>query len=294
MFSAAILLAERYGFHVAGDIGDTKLSHSATESLLDPNASLWNWLAHDLRFYRTKHGLSLTQLGRIIGRSRGSVSACEHGRRRISDREATILDELWETGGHFARLLRFARLGHDPDWDREHLETEASSTVVRTYETSWVPGLLQTADYARASFKAAGLDPDPLVERRLARQELINRESSSVFWVVLDHAVLLRHVGGTPVMREQLTHLLHVAEQPNVSLRVVPLSAGAHMGQDGSFKLMKTRAGDVGYVEAPAGGRLILDSHEISSLQLRYDRIGAQALPESMSQSLIRECMEAM
>lgn len=270
------------------------MSHTETERLPDPDESLWSWLAHDLRFYRTKHGLSLAQLGRIIGRTRGSVSACEHGRRRITDREAVILDELWETGGHFARLLRFARLGHDPDWDKEHLETEARSTVIRTYESSWVPGLLQTADYARATFKAAGLDPDPLVERRLARHELIDRESPPVLWVVLDHAVLLREVGGGSVMREQLAHLLHVAEQPNVSLRVVPLNAGAHMGQDGSFKLMKTSAGDVAYVEAPAGGRLIMDSDEVVSLQLRYDRIGALALPEPMSRSLIRECMEAM
>src|SRR3954447_20181173 len=110
-----------YGDDVAGDFGDEFMAANQPGPLPDPNSSLWAWLAHDLRFYRTKHGLSLAQLGKIIGRTRGSVSACEYGRRRINDQEANILDKLWDTGGHFRRLLRFARLNHDPNWFEEHL-----------------------------------------------------------------------------------------------------------------------------------------------------------------------------
>ncbi len=94
---------------------------------VDPDSSLWSWLAHDLRFYREKYGLSQEAMGGIIRRSGSNLSNCEAGRRRITSKEAKSLDARFNTGGHFQRLLRFAQRGHDPDWHRQfvHLEKKA-------------------------------------------------------------------------------------------------------------------------------------------------------------------------
>ena len=221
----------------------------------DPNTSLWAWLAHDLRFYREKSGLSQEKLGSIVGRSPSSLSNCEAGRRRINENDARILDDLWETGGHFQRLLMFARLSHDPDWFREHISYEIRADNIRTFEGLWVPGLLQTPDYARASFTAAGVASiDDLVDERILRQEILSREDPPLLDIILDEAVLMRHVGGPAVMKEQLQRLVAISESPNIILRVIPFTEGAHMGQDGSFKILTGDFGDVTYVEAPPWG----------------------------------------
>ncbi|MCW2941096.1 MAG: transcriptional regulator, family [Actinomycetia bacterium] len=94
---------------------------------IDPKSSLWAWLARDLRFYREKHGLSGTQLGKIIGCVRSTVSNLEAGRYRLDDKQARALDKEWNTGGHFERLLWFAQTAHDPDWFRTYTQFEADA-----------------------------------------------------------------------------------------------------------------------------------------------------------------------
>jgi hypothetical protein len=230
-----------------------------------------------------------------MGRSRGSVSNCEAGRRRITEQEARILDRHWDTGGHFLRLLTFARAGHDPDWFKQHLEHEARASVLKIYELAVVPGLLQTADYARASFTAGGLtDIETLVASRLSRQEALDRPDPPTVWVLLDEGVLDHRVGSPEVMRAQLTRLLEVNRLHHVTVRVVPRTVGWHFGLEGSFKIMTTDTGDVVYTEACGGGRLITDPLEVRSFTLRHDRIGAWALPVDSSQALIASKMEAV
>jgi transcriptional regulator with XRE-family HTH domain len=269
---------------------------SVAESI-DPNSSLWSWLAYDLRFYREKHGLSLAQLGRIMGRSRGSVSNCEAGRRRITEQEARILDRHWDTGGHFLRLLTFARAGHDPDWFKQHLEHEARASVLKIYELAVVPGLLQTPEYARASFTAAGLkdtEVEAELTSRMSRQEALDKPDPPTVWVLLDEGVLDHRVGSPEVMKGQLSKLLDLSTSHHVTLRVVPKTVGWHFGLEGSFKIMTTDTGDVVYTEACGGGRLITDPLEVRSFTLRHDRIGAWALPVDSSQALIASKMEAV
>src|SRR4051794_18435530 len=96
----------------------------SARELLDPDASLWDWLACDLRFYRESHGLTGTQLGEIIGCVRSTVSNLEAGRLKLAEDQAKKLDAQWGTNGHFLRLLKFARAGHDPDWFRQYTQYE--------------------------------------------------------------------------------------------------------------------------------------------------------------------------
>ena len=94
-------------------------------------------------------------------------------------------------------------------------------------------------------------------------------------------------------MREQLAKLLELSALHHVSVRVVPWSAGGHLGQEGAFKVMTVGATDVVYTEASMGGRLAQGISEVESFAILYDQISVKALPEDLSRSLIQEVMEA-
>jgi hypothetical protein len=262
---------------------------------IDPNASLWDWLAHDLRRYRLKHNQTLEQIGRVINGTKGWVSNIENGRRRLGDAEAEKLDELWDTGGHFARLMMFAGKGHDPDWGRQHLAHESAASILKIYELAVVPGLLQTEEYARVSFTAAGSrDVEGQVAARMGRQEALSRPDPPMVWVLMDEGVLDHEVGDRQVMRGQLEKLLEVSQLRHISIRVVPWRVGWHFGLEGSFKIMSVGTGNVAYTEACGGGRLVWDSQEVRGYVLRHDRIGEWALPVDSSRQLIVSKLEAL
>jgi transcriptional regulator with XRE-family HTH domain len=262
---------------------------------LDPDSSMWDWIAADLRFWRLKHGLSGSQLGRIISCSRHTVSNLEAGRFKLTDAQAAALDRYFDLNGHFQRMLKYAREGHSPDWFREHLEYEARARQLKIYELAVIPGLLQTEAYARYQFTEAGVrDIEGQVAARMARQEILARQSPPFVWVLLDEGVVDRPMGGPEVMREQLAKLLDLSALPHISIRVVPKTAGWHDGLAGAFKVMTVDTSDVVYTEANGGGRLALSTLEVEGFAVRYDKIGAKALPEGSSRALISKLMEAM
>jgi DNA-binding XRE family transcriptional regulator len=264
---------------------------------LDPDSSMWHWIAYDLHFWRTEHDLSCAQLGQHLNCARQTVSNIESGRAdwKLSADQAKTLDNMWHLNGHFARLLKYARAGHDPDWFRQHLGHEAKASVLKIYELAVIPGLLQVEDYVRALFRAARhTDVEPAVESRMARQVALTRRNPPQTWILLDETVLLRRVGGAEVMRKQLARLLDVSELLHVTLRIVPLDAGAHVGLDGAFKVLTVGGSDMVYTEASGeAGRLSEDAQEIRSYSTRFDQIGAEALSREASRSRIKEVLEA-
>jgi hypothetical protein len=212
----------------------------------------------------------------------------------MNDYQARALDEHWQLNGHFGRLLRYARSAHDPDWFQEHVHYEARASVLKIYELSLIPGLFQTRDYARALLEAGQVveDVEAALEVRMARQEVLNNKPRPLLWVLLAESLLELPVGGPGVMKAQLSRLLEVSEFPNVTVRIVPRSAGAHPGLDGCFKILTVKEGDVAFVDAPEGGRLILGTIEARGFAVRFDRIGAVALPVGPSRTLIAHAME--
>ncbi|MFF5263591.1 helix-turn-helix transcriptional regulator [Actinomadura viridis] len=261
----------------------------------DPMVSMWTWLAHDLRFYRLKHGLSGERFGRIIGVVRSTVSRMEAGELKIDEEQAKALDTYFGTGGHFLRLLTYAKLGHNPDWQKEYENFEARATMIRNYGGQLVPALFQTPDYARALLTAGRWpDVEGALAARMARQRLITGPEPPDLWILLAESVLDWPVGGPEIMKEQLAHLLEVSEMPNVTLRAVPRSAGAHQGLDGPFKIIRVPERDVAFVEAPGGGRLIMGISEVQGFGVRFDRIAAEALSPGSSRTLIKKLMEGM
>jgi transcriptional regulator with XRE-family HTH domain len=256
---------------------------------------MWAWLAHDLRFYRNQRGLSGDAVAKLINCARSSLSRLENGEAKLDEGQAATLDERWQTGGHFGTILWYARLGHDPNWIKQHEDIEAGASVIKVFEALVVPGLLQVPEYAYELIAAGGRpDVDEILERRLARQAILARENPPVLWVLLTENVLDWPMGGPEVMRKQLAYLLEVSERPNIGIRVIPRSAGAHFGVDGSFKIMTSPSGDVAYTESPGGGRLVSSALEVQSYVVRYDRIGQKALPEDLSRQLIARVMETM
>ncbi|MFC5182174.1 helix-turn-helix domain-containing protein [Actinomadura harenae] len=263
---------------------------------LDPDASVWDWIAVDLRMFREIYNMRQTEVARILGVVNTTVSNLEAGRTKLRAEHAEILDTRWRTRGHFQRLVRLANSMHDPNWFAKYTRYEINARHIRTYQALVVPGLLQTPEYAYALLAGAGIveDPEASMRSRMARQEILDGPDAPQFWVLIKQSALEDPIGGAEVMRSQLAHLLEVSERRNVVLRVVPRSTGAHVGVDGSFSILTGPRSECAYMEAVGGGRLVLDPEKIENFRMRFDKIGADALSRDATRRLIRELMEAM
>lgn len=260
---------------------------------IDPNSSLWAWLAFDLWFYRTQRGLSLAQVARIVHATRGTVSNWEAGRFHSGDDHMRLLDEAWNTGGHFQRLMYYARTGHDPDWFKQFIQYEASADIIRVYHGKTVPLLAQTEDYALAVLRAAGRmdEVEAETKARMKRQEILHRKVPPYLWILLDQEVLEIRLGDNAVIRDQLAHLLRMGESPRTTIRIVARSAEWHQGHDGPLQVYSIRSRELAYAGAQIGGRMIEAGDEVSTAAIRFEQIGALALSRDASRELIEQTM---
>jgi hypothetical protein len=203
------------------------------------------------------------------------------------------LDKMWDTGGHFQRLLFYASTGHDPDWFRQFVLYEEAATDIKIYHGKTIPILLQTSEYAQSLLWAAGRIREIEAESkaRMKRQAILKREDPPRLWVLLDQEVLECLVGGTEVMRKQLEHILVMAKDPRFSIRVVARSAGPHPGHDGPFQIYRVRDRNVAYAVAQICGRMIEGGDEASTLGVRFEQIGALALSRDASCELIERTL---
>jgi hypothetical protein len=237
--------------------------------------------------------MSGTELGDLLGIDRSSVSRLESGGIKLQEKHAKAVDHEWRTEDLFAVLVHYARTGHSTEWLKAHLELEARAAELRIWEYSWIPGLFQTEAYARAIFTAFGVEEiDDRVTARMARQDTLNRKPRPLIWAYLDQGVIEPPVGDAEVMREQLAKLLELAQLSNITVRVMPRSVGAHVGRDGSFKIMTLAGGDQIYTDASEGGRLSTDGTDVRLFRRHFTRIGDYALPVDASFKLIQETME--
>ena len=159
----------------------------------------------------------------------------------------------------------------------------------------WRPGLLQTEDYARAVIGAA-LSPetDDDIERnvalRMSRQPKLADLESTELWTVINEGVIRRLVGGPTVMRAQLDKLLKASCLPNVTVQVMPFSAGAHAGMGGAFTIIRLPEPgdpDVAYVNYNSGSLFLEKPEELRRCALIFDHLCAVALSISQSQDII-------
>jgi hypothetical protein len=175
------------------------------------------------------------------------------------------------------------------------LEVEAAG--LRSYETEVVQGLFQTPDYARAILREIfHRDSDEQVERlvdlRMKRQDVLDRDPPLDIWLILDEAVIRRTIGGPEVMRAQLARLTEASKMPNVTIQVLPFSSGSHAGLRGPFSILEfpERADpDVAYVESVAGILYLEKDREVRSCAEAFDRLRATALSPGGSAELIAD-----
>ncbi|REE97688.1 helix-turn-helix domain-containing protein [Thermomonospora umbrina] len=270
----------------------------ATAESLDPHTSMAHLIAVHLRRQREQHEMSGAALADFLGVHRSSVARMEAGTIALNERHATKIDKAWGTGGIFLALVKTAKGQHNNEWFKERTDKESRATTLRLWQLSWVHGMFQTEDYARAQFQAAGLrDVEANIATRMSRQRLLDRDPPPMIFALMDQGVIEQPVGGPAVMRAQLAHLVAMAALPNVVMRVVPRSAGAHVGRDGSFEVISIAGvggSDTAYADANVAGRLVTDVAEVDSFHILFDRIGSIALPTTSSLDLIKETMEAM
>jgi len=252
----------------------------------------------ELRYYRTKAGLSQKDLAALVHVSHDVISKIETGERPPAEDFPPRLDAIPEldTRGELTRLWGHLKKGQKLrayGWFQRWADIEAEATALRWYEPLVLPGLLQTEDYAREIFIAhLNGDADDLDERvaaRLARQTVLERAK---LWCVLDEGVLHRDVGGGKVMRAQLEQLTVLAEHPKVTIQIIP-GAIAHAGLLGHFVIADLDGKPpMVYLETAAEGQVTDSPSVVAHVALCFDRLRAEALPWGASRDLIRRVAE--
>lgn len=265
-------------------------------------------LGKELRAARKASGLTMRRLGDLIGCSEAKVSRMETARRRLAPHSvAAYLDALHLRGRERDRLLRLAQdLDRSAWWESggglpaQLTElADAETRAVRITEVSEVliPGLLQIPEYSRALFAATDVPPDNverLVAARLARQSALSAADPVEYRVLLDEAALCRAVGGAAVMAEQLRAVGKAARMPNVELRVVPFSVGAHTGLDGPFLLLEfCRDRPLVHVEQRRCGVFLEDPDDVAPFQRARSRLVRTAMSPDRSAELVIAHAEA-
>ncbi|MDG4802280.1 helix-turn-helix transcriptional regulator [Micromonospora sp. WMMD980] len=186
----------------------------------------------------------------------------------------------------------------EPAWFRRWVDVEQEAVALRTFELAWIPGLLQTEAYARATLALATPDPDEvdeLVTARVQRQSILHRPQPPLVVAVIDEAALRRRAGRVgKLMREQCEHLAACAELPTVQVHIVPLDTPIYLGMGGPFRVAELPDGTrVAHQDGPARAHITDDSTEIASLERRWSRIVGEALPRAQSLDLIRKAAAA-
>ncbi|WP_144123746.1 helix-turn-helix domain-containing protein [Catellatospora sichuanensis] len=214
-------------------------------------------LGAQLRRLRESRGISREDAGWQIRASESKISRMELG--RVGFKERDVADLLTHYGvtdeAEREAMAALARQANEPGWWHQYgdvypawfqsyLGLESAAQVIRTYEVQFVPGLLQTADYARAVIMLGhGGKPEPEVSRRvelrMTRQQILHRQHPPHLWAVVDEAALRRPVGGRAVMRSQIAALLKSTKQPKVTLQVMTFDKGGHAFSSGAFSLLR-------------------------------------------------------
>jgi len=268
---------------------------------LDASAGPLSFFGAELRRWRMAAGLSQDQLGQHIGYSGAQVGKVETGERAPSPDFAAGCDRaLPDAGGLFGRIYELARRwdGGYPSWFAEWVEAERRATSLCTWEPLLVPGLMQTADYARALFEAwrSGSEDelDQLVSARMERQAILERPGPPSLWVILDEGVLRRRIGSGKIMHDQLAHLAEMSKRPKVTIQVIPAEIGAHVGLLGAFAIAASAggAGRTVYLESPDQGRTTDTPSVVAQVSDTFDALRAEALPRGASLDLIGKVAE--
>jgi transcriptional regulator with XRE-family HTH domain len=256
-----------------------------------------------LRALRADAGLTVEQVAEHLLCSHAKVSRMETGQRGASLRDVRDLCDLYGLADSTLRdhMMSLARQGRGQAWWQPfdlpyatYVGLEAEALSIRDYEPGVFPGLLQVPEYARAIHEGAmprlsGRVIDERIEVRRIRQNLLYKDEPTTLAAVIDEAVLHRIVGGPTVMRRQIGRVIEACSLPNVTLRVIPFSAGAHPALDSTFIILEQRppVPSVVYVEGLVGQIYLERPQDVQRYVQVFDRLSSLALDSAKSRDLM-------
>jgi transcriptional regulator with XRE-family HTH domain len=264
-------------------------------------------LAAELRSLRAASGLTREEVVERTGINSVTMYRIEHARVRPQTRTLRTLLDLYglerEQQADLVALLRDARergwlhpyQSELPEQYMTFIGFEGEARSSWNYESLFVPGLLQTEDYARAVITgvlpfASRDEVERRVEVRMERQEVLRNENPLELWGIVDEAALRRQVGGPRVMQAQARHLLDICEFPNITFQVIPLDVGAHAGMPGSFVFLQFAEAaipNVVYVDSMAGELFLEAESDIRRYRLVFEHLRAVAASPDASRALL-------
>ena len=263
-------------------------------------------LGRRLRELRYQRGLTVEHVAGQLLCSATKVSRLETGMRRPSLRDVRDLCALYHLDEPTStELMNLAREAREQGWWTQYADLsfepyiglEAEATAITCYSVYYVPGLLQTEEYARALIKAIapGIEPEACEQRievRLRRQQLLEQDNRPRYRVLLDEAVLYRRVGVAHVMYAQLSKILEAEKEDKAAVQVIPFDIGAHAAQDSNFVLLEfgeLSLSPVVYVEGLTGSRYIDREADVDRYRETVERLRDSALNPHDSMNRLNE-----
>jgi transcriptional regulator with XRE-family HTH domain len=263
-------------------------------------------LGIELRQLREDAQYTIEQVAARLEVSDSKISRIETGQVGATPRDVRDMAALYGvTGQRMENLMQLARETRErekPWWDEykgdllfDFAAYEAEASNILIFSPMVLPGLLQTADYARAIIREIRFDLAPeqigrRVEFRMKRQALLTAPNPPILWAVIDEAVLRRMIGGPRTMREQFEKLVEIARLPHVTVQLLPFSVGAHAGLDGPFFIIhydEPTDRDLVYFEHTGREHFLDDSRAITLYSSLFDHIRAAALKPDDSIKLL-------
>jgi len=273
-------------------------------------------LRTELKKARQTSGLTQDQVAGEMDWSLSKIIRIEAGSSGISANDLKALLQLYgvKDPGQVDSLVALARAARERSWWSAYrdvapqqllqlTEYESAAQVIRQFETMFVPGILQTEDYARAvidNYYEEGLSSNQLralVELRTRLQDVIDAENPPSFHFILDEGAIRRLVGGPSIMRRQLRRLIEVADKPNITLEVIPFSAGLHPGMKGPFEIIEfadPSDSEIVYLESPRGDIFSDVPEETSKYREDFERLGKASLGAQGSLARIAKVADEM
>jgi len=258
----------------------------------------WEFFGAELRRHREDAGITQAELGARVFVSGAYIGQFEQAIRKPQLDISQRIDGVLQTDGIFERLWR--KLINDKryaDYFAKAAELEALATKICEFAPALVPGLLQTAAYARAITLAMNpFASDEYIEEkvsgRLERARILKDATRPVYWVILHENVLRIPVGEAAVMAEQLEHVARLARERTVLVQVLPYAAGAY-ALSGMVTLMEFEdAPPTAYTEGVYSGNLLDDPAVVKRAQSAYDLLRAAALSPKASLALVESAAE--
>ncbi len=273
-------------------------------------------LRTELKKARQTSGLTQDQVAGEMDWSLSKIIRIESASSGISANDLKALLQLYgvKDPGQVDSLVALARAARERSWWSAYrdvapssllqlIEYESAASVVRQFETTFIPGILQTEDYARAVIQdyydeRPGSDKlHALVELRTRREDLFDADNRPSFQFMLDEAVIRRLVGGSSVMRNQLRRLIEVTDKPNVTVEVIPFSAGLHPGMSGPFEIIEfadPSDSDIVFLESPRGDIVSDDPEETLKYREAFEGLAKAALGPRDSLARIAKIADEM